>query len=353
MGILFRTKFPLITMDPSVPCPKPAWAEALKVMSSVSFLSQLLHFPKDSINDEMVELLEPYLTMEDYNMGTAKRVCGDVAGLLCWTKAMSFFFGVNKEVLPLKANLAIQEARYRGAMSELEKAQDLLAKKETDLKKMQLTYAQAVKEKQKLTQQAGMCRKKMSAASTLINGLGGEKQRWTQQCIEFKAQLGRLIGDAVLACSFLSYSGPFNQHFRETLFAKWEKLLKKKNLPFTENLDVINLLINENDASEWELQGLPSDNLSLENATIATRAKSYPLLMDPQGQGKNWIIAKESKNDLQVTNLNHKYFKTHLEDSLSLGRTLLIEDVGEELDPVLDNLLEKNFVKQGKLLKVM
>ena len=46
----------------------------------------LVFFAQDTINDEMVELLEPYLTMDDYNMTTAKRVCGDVAGLLCWTK---------------------------------------------------------------------------------------------------------------------------------------------------------------------------------------------------------------------------------------------------------------------------
>ena len=351
--ILFRTKLPLISPDPTVPCPKPSWTEALKVMASATFLSQLLHFPKDSINDEMVELLEPYLTMEDYNMATAKRVCSDVAGLLCWTKAMSFFFGVNKNVLPLKINLAIQEARYQKAMSDLTNAEVLLAKKETELKKVQLMYAIAVKEKQHLTQQAGTCRKKMSAASTLISGLSGEANRWTQQSKEFREQLIRLIGDTLLACSFLSYSGPFNSEFREMLMHQWQSLLKAKKLPFTENINVVNMLINDNETSEWALQGLPSDELSLQNASIVTKARSYPLLIDPQGQGKNWMVAKESSNELQVTNLNHKYFKTHLEDSLSLGRPLLIEDVGEELDPVLDNLLEKNFVKQGKALKVM
>ncbi len=54
----------------------------------------------------------------------------------------------------------------------------------------------------------------------------------------------------------------------------------------------------------------------------------------------------------QITSQNHKYFRNHLEECLSQGKPFLLEDIAEELDPVLDNVLEKNFIKAGSLLKV-
>ena len=352
--ILFRMKLPPPKLDTNgYNCFKPSWSEALRLLSHTNFLHELLTFPKDTINDETIELLEPYLNMTDYNMTTAKRVCSDVAGLLQWTRSMCIFFEINKEVIPLKLNLALEEARLLKANKELQKAERVLRKKERGVEKLQASYQEATKEKMKISKQADSCRRKMEAATSLINGLQGERFRWTQQSGTLKTELHNLVGNTMLACAFLSYSGPFNQEFRNNLMMSWKAKLKLKGIPHTDNLDIVNMLVDACETSAWALQGLPTDILSLQNAAIVTKARSYPLLIDPQGQGKMWIKSKEQYSEIQISNLNHKYFRTHLEDSLSIGRPLLIEDVGETLDPILDNLLEKNFIKQGKSLKVM
>ncbi|XP_067841427.1 dynein axonemal heavy chain 8-like [Heptranchias perlo] len=351
--VLFQKRMDTVTMDPERPCLKPSWGESLKLLSGTSFLQALQQFPKDTINEETVELLQPYFVMDDYTFENAKKVCGNVAGLLSWTQAMAAFFAINKEVLPLKANLAVQENRLQGAMKELGTAQAQLDEKQAELDKVQAKFDAAMKEKMDLLEDADTCRRKMEAASALIDGLSGEKIRWTDQCKEFKAQMIRLVGDVLLATGFLSYSGPFNQTFRDILIKViWEVELQRRKIPYTDNLNLIAFLVDQPTISEWNLQGLPSDDLSVQNGIIVTKATRYPLLIDPQTQGKTWIKRKEIGNELQITSLNHKYFRNHLEDSLSLGRPLLLEDVQEELDPALDNVLEKNFIKSGTTFKV-
>uniref|UniRef100_A0A3B5BDK3 AAA+ ATPase domain-containing protein n=1 Tax=Stegastes partitus TaxID=144197 RepID=A0A3B5BDK3_9TELE len=341
-----------VTADPERPCPRPSWAEAMKLMQNSSFLHQLLSFSKDSITAEVVELLAPYLDMDDYNMESAKRICGNVAGLCSWTQAMVDFFSINKEVLPLKANLALQEARLLVAQAELAKAQDQLDAKQQELDAVQALYDAAMKEKQDLQDDAQTCRRKMSNATALIDGLGGEKVRWTDSSAGFQTQIRNLVGDVLLSTGFLSYAGPFNQEYRRLLLELWKKDMEDKRIPFSPGLNVIGLLVDGATVSEWNLQGLPGDDLSVQNGIVVTKASRYPLLIDPQGQAKTWIQNREREQQLQVTSLNHKYFRSHLEDSLSLGRPLLLEDVGEELDPVLDNVLDKNYIRSGSTYKV-
>ncbi|XP_056012226.1 dynein axonemal heavy chain 8-like [Ostrea edulis] len=350
--ILFQKKMDTVTLDPDRPCPKPSWGESLKLMSGSGFLNNLQSFGKDTINEETVELLQPYLTMEDYNIESAKKVCGSVSGLLQWSTAMAFFYGINKEVLPLKANLAKQAGRFQVASKELNAAQAQLDEKQAELDKVQALYDAAMAEKQTLLDDAESCRRRMKAASALIGGLGGEKTRWTEQSKQFKSQIDRLVGDCLLSTGFLSYSGPFNQEFRNKLIRNWQKELDHRRIPFTSDLNLISMLVDNATIGEWNIQGLPNDELSVQNGIITTKATRFPLLIDPQGQGKAWIKNREKANDLQVTSLNHRYFRAHLEDSLSLGRPLLIENVEEELDPALDNVLEKNFIKSGSTFKV-
>lgn len=46
------------------------------MMASTTFLLQLQNYPKDSINEEMIEHLMPYFKMEDYSMDFGKLTRG-------------------------------------------------------------------------------------------------------------------------------------------------------------------------------------------------------------------------------------------------------------------------------------
>jgi hypothetical protein len=51
---------------------------------------------------------------------------------------------------------------------------------------------------------------------------------------------------------------------------------------------VTSFLAEETEIGEWGVEGLPGDDLSVQNGILVTRATRYPVLIDPQGQVGGW-----------------------------------------------------------------
>lgn len=62
----------------------------------------------------------------------------------------------------------------------------------------------------------------------------------------------RLVGDVLLATGFLSYLGPFNQNFRNLLLSRWEKEMSVNKIPYSDNLNLINMLTDAATVSKVE-----------------------------------------------------------------------------------------------------
>lgn len=112
--------------------------------------------------------------------------------------------------------------------------------------------------------------------------LQDNKERWIQNANEFKSLKLKLVGDVAKACAFVSYCGPFNSEFRSKLLDEYfHEDLMRRNIPTSGELELTKFLVDDATIGEWNLQGLPSDDLSIQNGIMVTRSSRYPLMIDP------------------------------------------------------------------------
>jgi len=326
---------------------------------------------RDLINDETCELLEPYLRYDPeparnwspwkhpvLDQSLARKANTAAEGLCKFVGAMVMYHEASKIVKPKMDFLKIQEAKLEKAQLELDGTEAELQRVNDQVDELDRRLQEAVGKKNALEANALSMAQRIEAAKRLLSGLSDENQRWSEDAKNFATRRLQLVGDVAVACGFVTYCGPFNSEFRDKLYHEvflrsvHQPDLYQRKIPASESVDLVEFLVDEGTICEWSLEGLPNDDLSIQNGIMVTRSSRYPLMIDPQGQALQWIKSKESERISQdphscVTTFGNKYLKDQIDTTMSQGLCLIIENVENEVDPVVDPILEKAIVKKG------
>ncbi|KAL7690391.1 putative AAA+ ATPase domain, dynein heavy chain region D6 P-loop domain-containing protein [Plasmopara halstedii] len=345
------------------------------MLADTRFLQTIFNFSKhqkDQMNDETLEFMAPYMELTGFSGPAAKNASKAAEGLFCWVNAMSLYHNASKVVKPKLEALRIAEGKLEAAQTRLESSEDKQLQCQNVLRQLQQEFEKQMAEKARVEAFAQATKRKMEQATALIKGLSGEKLRWTDDSNRFVEQKQHLVGDCALAAAFLCYCGPFNREYRNLLLR--ERLPTELGatplgstassnpspfpIPLTRNLALDEFLVDAGSVSDWKLQGLPSDPLSIQNGILVARAPRFPLLIDPQGQALAWILHRELDRlpSAGVVSVNSLKLREILEHCVGEGKALIIDGLdGTDLDPLLANVLDKNFIlrAKGKYVKLM
>jgi dynein heavy chain len=341
------------------PCdvdPKLGWKESQRMMADVNFLNLLKDYSTNvEMTAKMVKAVQQVLSRpvsdpsEALSEENVKRVSGAALGLLRWVVAVLEYYNINKDVLPKQKLVKDLEKDMAKAQKELANIQKELGKLEKTIEQLTKSFEERSQELRELQEKADKMERQLITAATLIDGLGGERVRWTKDREDIEARKERLVGDCLLTASFLSYTGAFTFDFRyQMIYEDWNGNAQGKKLPLSQPFRLEQLLVTEVEISLWTSEGLPPDELSIQNGILTTRASRFPLCIDPQMQASRWIKERESrKKKLAVHTFNDSDFVKRLELCIQFGNPFLFEGVEEELDPIIDPVLEKALITRG------
>ncbi|XP_038008579.1 dynein heavy chain 10, axonemal [Motacilla alba alba] len=331
------------------------WKNAKAMMADTNFLRLLLTTDFREIPWSNVKAMRALLKNLNTTWAEMEVISRAGLGMLKFAEAVVTYCDVVKTVKPKEEKVARLERNYELSKRELERIQAELAAIQEELKALGEKLDQTLKENKKLQEEAEIMQRRLEAADKLIAGLKSENERWTEEFKELEIRKVKLLGDCLLAAAFLCYVGAFSWEFRhEMLYRMWQEDILSREIPVSHPFKLESLLTDEVEVSRWVSEGLPPDELSVQNGILTTYSSRFPLCIDPQQQALHWIKKKEEKNDLRMASFNDPDFLKQLEQAIKYGTPFLVHSVDEYIDPVIDNVLEKNVkVAQGRAFIVL
>jgi dynein heavy chain, axonemal len=328
------------------------WDRAKKMMANVDqFKQKLVLYRGEEMTEEDVKRLEPYLANELFDPTIMQSKSMAAANLCTWVVNIYKFNRIYVKVKPLMDSLEEARATKAAAQASLAAATAVVAACDEKLRILGLKFQTATEEKAEVEAQAAAGQARLGLAERLVGGLSSENERWGKEIESLRDASTTLIGDCMLAAGFVSYVGAFDQENRNILWKTvWTPDLVEKQIPLTPSIDPLAMLTNDGNNAKMISEGLPADRISIENGAIITNCKRWPLLIDPQQQGIKWLRQKEADHGLQVFQLNQKGWQRKVEQALTNGHTIIIENLQVDIDATMDPVLSRAVYKKGRNL---
>ncbi|XP_052264555.1 dynein axonemal heavy chain 3-like isoform X1 [Dreissena polymorpha] len=325
------------------------WGSSQKLLGDMKFLDKLKTYDKDNIAPPVIKKIrEKYIPNPEFDPVVIKNASTACEGLCRWVKAMDIYDRVAKVVAPKKIKLAEAQGELALQMDKLNEKRAQLKEVTDKLQALNDEFEVMTKKKKELEDNIDLCSKKLDRAEKLIGGLGGEKERWTEAARSLGEKYTNITGDVLLSSGVVAYLGAFTVEFRNEITLQWLSQCLAKNIPCSKVFSMNVTLGEPVKIRAWNIAGLPVDNFSIDNGIIVYNSRRWPLLIDPQGQANKWVKNMERENKLGVIKLSDTNYLRSLENAIQFGSPILIENVGEELDPILEPVLQKlTFRQQG------
>ncbi|KAK2946340.1 putative Cytoplasmic dynein 2 heavy chain 1 [Blattamonas nauphoetae] len=316
-----------------------------------------------------------------------------VAPLAMWAQACVQYSEVYESVAPLEEKARKNDELSKEMKAKLTDCRGKLEALEVEQKKLQTDFDVKTKAAATLEVKLQEVQERTEAASQLLSQLSEEQSRWIAQIEEINSELIRVPLQSLLSSGYQVYLSGATEDERRASVLEWIQDYKELNgmKPTTNWTTAISeftyshFMCTEAERLEWKQQGLPADDLSIENgAMVVATSKSQraaevestendsgekpivpfaiPFIIDPTAQISTWLRAtlaakKENSNEksregsIDVVQQNDPKFLQRLELAVRWGKILIVEEV-DSIEPVLNPLLRNEYVKQGNKLAV-
>jgi dynein heavy chain len=274
-------------------------------------------------------------------------------GLTDWVVNICKFYRINQVVEPIQIAQRNAQAELDAVNEKLAGVRKIVADLQAKVDGLENNLMVATEAKNDAIAKAEKTQAKADLADRLINGLAGENKRWNDDIARMGREYEKLIGDVMMASSFVSYAGAFNSKFREILVnEKWMPSIVQKEIPVkpTESPmeSVLATLASPTTMAQWGIEGLPTDPLSIQNGAIMSNAARWSLMIDPQLQGIAWIKkkyelmpAESLKGEIRIIQLSKPKYINDVEECIKTGTPLIIENLPDDIDAVLDPVVAR------------